>query len=135
MAFFDWEDKYTVGVKELDDQHKKLFELVSAFYDRIHERNTARAMSEVLVGLIAYTTTHFTTEENYLRRYGYTLYERHLTQHAKFVDTVKDFQSRIEKSELLIPIEVADFLKKWLSGHILGEDQRYASFLKKEGCR
>jgi hemerythrin len=41
MAFFDWEEKYSVGVKKLDAQHKKLFELVSAFYDRIHQKDTA----------------------------------------------------------------------------------------------
>ena len=132
MAFFDWEDKYTVGVKKLDSQHKKLFELVSAFYDRIHQKETARAMAEVLVGLIAYTQSHFSAEEQYLRQYGYPLYERHVAQHAKFVETVNDFKTRLETGQLLIPIEVANFLKEWLSGHILGEDQRYAPFLKEK---
>ncbi len=136
MAFFDWEEKYAVGVKKLDLQHKKLFELVSAFYDRIHAKDTARAMSGVLAGLIAYTATHFSAEELYLHQYGYPLYDQHVAQHAKFVEKVTDFQTRMEQGTLLIPIEVANFLKDWLSGHILVEDQRYASFLKeKRGTR
>jgi hemerythrin len=106
---------------------------VSAFYDRIHQKDTARAMAEVLVGMIAYTVSHFSTEEEYLRQYEYPLYERHVAQHARFVETVKDFRTRLEHDELLIPIEVANFLKDWLSGHVLGEDQRYASFLQEKG--
>ena len=133
MAFFDWDEKYRVGIKTLDHQHQRLFELVSSFYERIHQKDTARAMAEILAGMIDYTVSHFATEEQYLTRYKYPLYERHAAQHAKFVETVKAFQTRIEKGELLIPIEVANFLKDWLSGHVLGEDHRYASFLKEKG--
>jgi hemerythrin len=90
-------------------------------------------MAEVLVGMIAYTVSHFSAEEQYLRQYKYPLYERHVAQHAYFVETVKDFQTRLEHDELLLPIEVANFLKDWLSEHVLGEDQRYASFLQGKG--
>ena len=133
MAFFDWEEKYSVGVERLDSQHQTLFKLVNSFYDTIRQKDTQRAMSEVLSGLIAYTETHFTTEEQYLKDYGYPLYARHVSQHAQLVEKVKDFQTRFQSGRLLLPIEIATFLKEWLSGHILGEDQRYTSFLKGKG--
>lgn len=133
MAFFDWDDKYRVGIKSIDQQHQQLFELISQFYERIRQKETKTAMSEVLKGLIEYTKTHFATEENYMKKYGYPLYERHQAKHTKFVEKVTAFQTRFQAGELVIPIEIATFLKDWLSDHVLKEDQHYAPFFREKG--
>lgn len=133
MAFFDWDEKYSVGIMSIDQQHKQLFEMISQFYETIRQKETERAMSEILKGLVEYAETHFSTEENYLRKYRYPLYERHAAQHATFIGKLTDFQARFQTGGLVIPIEIANFLKDWLSGHVLGEDQRYASFLQSKG--
>ena len=133
MAFFDWDEKYSVGIKSIDQQQKKLFDLLSNFYEMIRQKGTNRAMSEILQGLIEYAESHFSTEENYMKKYGYSLYERHTAQHAKFVGKITDLQTRFQSGALVIPIEVADFLKDWLSNHVIGEDQRYAPFFKEKG--
>ena len=130
MAFFDWDEKYSVGIMSIDQQHRKLFAMISQFYETIRQKETQRAMSEILKELIEYAKTHFSTEENYLSKYEYPLYERHVAQHATFIGKVTNFYDRFQAKELLIPIEIADFLKEWLSGHVLGEDQRYAPFLQ-----
>ena len=132
MAFFDWDDQYSVGINSIDQQHKKLFELISHFYERIRQKETKLAISEVLKGLTGYTEIHFSTEENYMKKYRYPLYERHQAKHAKFVEKVTDFQIRFQAGELVIPIEIANFLKDWLSDHVLQEDQRYAPFFREK---
>ncbi len=133
MAFFDWDDKYSVGVMSIDQQHKNLFKLISNFYETIRQKDTKRAMSEVLQGLVEYAESHFSTEENYMKKYHYPLYERHAAQHAKFIDEITDFQARFQSGELVISIEIANFSKSWLSDHVLGEDQRYAPFFREKG--
>jgi hemerythrin-like metal-binding protein len=133
MAFFDWDEKYSVGIMSIDQQHKKLFDLISNFYEAIRQKETRRAMSEVLQGFLEYAETHFSTEEDYMRKYRYPLYERHAAQHAEFVEKVTDFQARFQSGALVIPIEIANFSKDWFSGHVLGEDQRYAPFFHEKG--
>jgi hemerythrin len=133
MAFFDWDDKYSVGIISIDQQHKKLFELISHFYEGIRQKETNLAMSEVIEGLIGYAETHFATEENYMKKYRYPLYERHQAKHAKFVEKITEFQARFQSGRLVIPIEIANFLKDWLSNHVLEEDQRYAPFFQDKG--
>ena len=48
MAFFTWDEKYRVGIKVIDTQHKQLFELIAHFYDTIRQKKTQRAMSEAI---------------------------------------------------------------------------------------
>jgi hemerythrin len=133
MAFFDWADQYSIGVLSIDQQHQKLFELISHFYDLIHQKDVKRAMSETLKGLIEYTVYHFATEEGYMQKYQYPLYAGHVAQHAKFVEKAKDIQTRFQAGELVIPIEIADFLKEWLTNHVLREDQKLGPFLRDNG--
>ena len=133
MAFFDWDEKYRVGISTIDQQHRKLFELISHFYEHIRQKETQRAMTEALDGLMAYAASHFATEERYMQKYEYPLYARHIAQHSQFVEKVTDLRKRFQAGELVIPIEVANFAKDWLSNHILGEDQKFAPFFKAKG--
>ena len=133
MAFFDWDENYRVGISSIDDQHKHLFELISNFYETIRQKDTNRAMSEVLQGLVDYAEYHFSTEEEYMQEHHYPLYERHTAQHAEFIEKATDFQARFQSGALVVPIEIANFMKEWLSGHVLGEDQLYAPFFREKG--
>lgn len=132
MAFFDWNDRYSVGIMSIDNQHKKLFELISDFYKMLRQKEIPRAMADILDGLMEYTMIHFSTEESYFKKYQYPLFAKHAAQHAFFIEKLNEFRSRFQAEELVLPIEIATFMKDWLSGHVLGEDQRYAAFLEEK---
>lgn len=68
-----------------------------------------------------------------MQQYQYPLYDRHVAQHSKFVEKVTDLQARFQSGELVIPIEIANFLKDWLAHHVLEEDQRYTTFFQDKG--
>lgn len=130
MAFFEWNDRYCVGIPSIDDQHKHLFALISNFYEQIRQKQTKQAINDILAGLVEYARTHFLTEETYFKTYNYPLYAVHVAKHSEFIDRVMEFQARFKANELLLPIEIAEFMKTWLTQHVLAEDQRYAPFLK-----
>ncbi len=132
MAFFTWDEKYSVGIKMIDSQHKQLFELISRFYEAICQKEAKRGMSEALQGLVDYTKTHFMTEEAYMLKYDYPLYKGHKLEHDIFIEKVAGFQTRFQEGRLLIPAELANFFRDWLSKHILVKDQDYAPFLHKK---
>lgn len=132
MAFLEWEAKYSVGIHPIDTQHQRWFALVSQFYDSIRQKQTQQAIGDVLQSLLEYTQTHFLTEQTLLKKYQYPLYEQHLAKHQEFIARLQDFQTRFQNRKLLLPIEIADFVKQWLTGHVLGEDLRYAPFLQEK---
>ena len=64
MAFFDWKENYSVGIAKLDDQHKKLVSFLNDLYSAMKAGKGTDVLDEVLKGMVAYTKTHFVTEEN-----------------------------------------------------------------------
>ena len=135
MAFMKWDEKYSVNIEIIDKQHKRLFELIENFYDALKQKQIKRGMSEILEGLTEYSIYHFQTEEALMEQHRYPNYQQHRAIHAQFIEKVGEFRSRFESGQLLIPIEVANFLKDWLSNHILGTDKQFSPFLREKGVK
>ena len=133
MAFMQWDDDtYKLNIHIIDEQHQRLFELINEFNETIREKKTKQATAKILKGLADYTVYHFHSEENLMKLKNYPNYEVHKSSHQAFVAKVKGFQERVDQEKLLIPIEIANFLKEWLSNHILATDKRLADFLLKQ---
>jgi hemerythrin len=133
MAYFNWTDDLSVNIASIDDQHKKLIDLINDFYDSFKSGQSKEKLVELISGLKEYTVYHFTTEEGLLLKNGYSDFENHKKQHVIFEDKVNDFLSRIESGKLVVSVEVTNFLKDWLSNHIKKTDKEYSSFLVEKG--
>ena len=58
----EWDDKYSIGISIIDEQHKKLFGIINrTIYAKEHS-NDIEELKEVLREMTDYTVTHFTTE-------------------------------------------------------------------------
>lgn len=135
MAFMQWDDSYKLDISIIDEQHQRLFELINKFNKAIHEKKTKQATAEILKGLADYTIYHFHSEENLMKLKNDPNYESHRASHQSFVVKVNEFQERVHEGKLLIPIEIANFLRDWLSNHILVTDKKLASFLHQTGLK
>ena len=135
MAFFVWDDSYSVGIKSIDNQHRNLIELT----DRLHEAMKMGKGNEVIGGilssLIEYTVTHFSDEEKLMRTAGYPAYPAHHQIHEDLVRQVKDFQQKFLSGNTLLNVELMTFLKTWLINHIKGEDKKYGPSLIAKGMK
>ena len=63
MPLMTWTDSMSVGVKVLDDDHKKLVDMVNELHDGILEGHRHEALAHVLDQLVHYTKVHFAREE------------------------------------------------------------------------
>lgn len=133
MAFMQWDEHYSVGIKVIDEQHQRLFTMIQDFYDQMRQKHTKEGMAEILKGLTDYSLYHFNSEESLMTRHQYPRYPQHKNEHTKFIQKVEDFRLRFDSGQLVIPIEIADFLKSWLTNHILKTDQQFAPFLREKG--
>ncbi len=132
MAFIDWSDEYSVSVKEIDDQHKKLFNIINAFYDTM-EDDSKKALGKLLNSLAEYTMYHFKTEEMYFDKFRYVDSEAHKKEHQVFVDKVFDVKNNFESGKLVISVSITRFLKKWILEHIALTDMKYSSCFTDNG--
>ncbi|EIJ41587.1 hemerythrin-like metal-binding domain-containing protein [Beggiatoa alba B18LD] len=131
----EWTDELSVGVQEIDEQHKILVGLVNRMYESIVKRTDQAEIKRVLDELAQYTVIHFAVEESLMRIFDYPDYEIHKKHHEELTKQVVDLQKRVTKGEGTVSIEVLHFLRHWLTHHILQDDKRYGPFLLGKGLK
>jgi hemerythrin len=134
MAFMEWNDTLSVNVAEIDEQHKKIIGMVNTFNDSILEDKKA-AFGDLLSSLVGYASYHFSTEEKYMDKFDYPGTEAHKNEHKLFAEKALDVKKRFEDGTLVISLEVTEFLKGWISNHVLGTDKGYSQCFNDNGLR
>ena len=133
MALFTWNDSYSVNIREIDDQHKILVKLINDLHDAMKVGKGKEVMGTTIKELVDYTAYHFDHEEKLFTSNGYPESSQHKAIHEKLIAEVKTLQKNYESGNTVISMEVMNFLKDWLSGHIMGTDKKYSSFLNAKG--
>ena len=129
-ALMEWSDKFSVGIGQIDNEHKRLLVLLNELNNVVEGSAGLGVLGGVLDGLVDYTHYHFAHEEDLFQRSSYPAYEQHRQQHVDFVAKVTavygDFKSG---SSAVQPAQVLEFLKSWLYHHILGSDRAFGAYL------
>lgn len=134
MSLMSWTDSMSVGVKVLDEDHKKLVGMVNELHDGILGGRRAEALAKVLDELVAYTKTHFNREEALFAKTGYPKAAEHKQHHDELLKKAGDLQARYKEGQTsMLSLETMSFLKSWLAHHIGGDDQGYAPHFKSHG--
>jgi hemerythrin len=81
--FIEWSDTLSIGVKEIDDQHRTLVDMLNKLNEAIHGGWGKEARREVIDTLIEYTRVHFATEESLMSISNYPNSKGHKKQHAE----------------------------------------------------
>lgn len=133
MALITWKEAYSVNITEIDNQHKKLIELINNLHDAMITGKGKEEISKTLRGLVNYTLTHFAMEEKYFDQYDFPGSEAHKKQHRNLVEQVAALQKKHESGERVLTIDVMNFLRDWLNDHIIGSDKGYGPYLNSKG--
>ncbi len=133
MPLITWTSNLSVGVKQLDEQHQKLINLINSLHDAMTQGKGKEALGNILNELINYTVYHFGTEENLFQKYGYMGYASHKQEHDKLTQQAKEIKTKFDSGEPVLTIEVMNFLRDWLNNHIVGTDKKYGPFLNSKG--
>lgn len=133
MAFLQWSDKYSVGIDTFDQQHKQLIKLLNELHDAMMQGKGKEVLGSILDGLVSYTKVHFQSEEKVMTRFAYADLYNHKEEHKKLTDQVIEFQTKFNSGQAVMSVPLMQFLKDWLTHHILETDKHYGPFLKQHG--
>ena len=141
MAWIEWSQEYSVNIKQIDEQHKKLINVINKLYDGLSGNSKETFLSpnkEIVNNAIAeladYTRYHFGEEEALMRKFSYPDYLTHKPKHDDFVLKVTEFQDSYREGHILVlSIEIIRFLRDWLINHIMTIDRQYTAFLNQQG--
>ncbi len=129
-----WDDSFSVGVRVLDEQHKKLVRMINSLIEshNVSVDNLSvdsEVVSDTLSEMTQYMNYHFMTEEKHMLDSDYPEYSTHKQQHDEFMEkTIQFCEDTIARKEN-IPAEVLSFLMDWLTNHILKSDMKFKPHL------
>ncbi|PUB78653.1 MAG: hypothetical protein DBP03_01200 [gamma proteobacterium symbiont of Ctena orbiculata] len=132
-AAFVWDAKFSVGIVEIDRQHKALMDMANELKFELDGKRSIKTARRILKGLIDYTATHFSYEEQLMDQTRYSEAEAHKELHRKLVDDVMGYNERIEQGDEEVLGELMAFIKGWLIEHIQKTDKRLGAHLQQTG--
>ena len=133
--FVEWKDSYSVGIDSIDQQHRKLLNLINQLQTAVDYSTGEQFEREALDELVDYTKTHFTYEEGLMEDNDYPDFIAHKAQHEKMFRKVEEVLAEYEKDHDTAMSNAAEYLKDWLVNHINGTDKQYSSYLIERGVK
>ena len=124
----EWKKEYSVGIHEIDEQHKTLIDCISGI-ERAIARYDPRSADAALVRLADLTQVNFTVEESLMRIHDYPRLEEHADDHKQFSALLRTLQERFFTTD--VSHDRIEFLHEWWDRHVQKHDKSYAlHFLK-----
>jgi hemerythrin len=134
MPLIVWTDQMSVGVKLLDNDHKKLVLLINQLHDGLITGRAKPVLERVFEELVSYTRVHHTHEEQLLVETGFHGSAAHKLEHESTIERAIELQMRFQSSEgLASELEIMHQLREWLFRHIQGSDKAFVAHLKAIG--
>lgn len=127
-----WSEEFSVGVRELDDQHKILVNLAYEMIRAAEENRPAEAVEALFEGLLAYAHEHFRREEQLMQQSNFAGFEAHRTMHLELMQQA--IESNIKfKTGALDAAGFGMFFVTWFVVHIRSEDKTYTEQMHSAG--
>jgi hemerythrin len=136
METIRWSDKYSVGVKKLDEQHKQIIGMLNRLVSTPEAKDArSETITDILTTMTRYALEHFKTEEKLMKAHGYPDLEEHREEHVAYRRKAIDFSTASSLGVESVPQILLTFLFEWWTHHILIEDMKYKAFFAEKGVR
>ena len=133
IDIFPWNENFDTGIAVIDEQHRRLVELLNTLAGEIATGTSAQGLSRIFSALTEYTHYHFQTEEAIwlTALHDQEAVTAHQETHQSFVAELRRLQAAFERNG---PDAAADetlgFLARWLASHILESDRYMACVVR-----
>jgi len=127
----EWQENLSIGVLEIDIQHKLLFEKFNSFLLACRSEAETDTVHRLFWFLEAYAVTHFNDEEKLMQQLGYPDYLAHRKQHQEFTGEVGRIKERLrlEGPTQSLVSGMTMYIAGWLVQHISGMDRAIGRFV------
>jgi len=132
VKFVEWDSQYSIGMPEIDRQHKKLMKILNDTikHSNGNKNDEMRYFNRTVRKAEKYLKMHFETEERILSKTGYNKLEEHKAEHNKFYEEIRKSNEEIENNIKDINLfDATAYIKEWLLNHIKNYDKKADQFI------
>ena len=127
---FLWNDSYAVGIPEIDEQHRLIFEMIDGLSAIADGRAADEGMSQRVEKLQSLTRSHLQYEEALAGKRSDTGYAAAIRDHSEFVRKVEGLSRYLQTAPVDALRTMVEYLKDWMIDHTLLENRRFRALLE-----
>ena len=133
MRLIEWSDELALGIPPIDEQHKKLVDMLNDFYGKLEKGERGEAIHEFLTELEEYLNYHLDYEERFMEKIGFPEVKNHKKTHEMFKKLYSEEKEKyIKEGNIKAIRELVAFTYSWLFSHIMKTDKKYIKYLKEK---
>ena len=125
---YEFKQEYLAGIRMIDEEHKKLFEIANTLHNLQQEElriDKYDEIKEVLSELKNYTNYHFDHEEAYMESIGYKHMFMQKIQHDQLRNRMEEWElDNIDEDQEGTIDQILIMITDWLVNHILELDKK-----------
>lgn len=131
---FAFTSKYHTGIELVDEEHRRLFEII-ANADRIIHADLLHDKYDEIVYILSelreYTIVHFQDEEEYMKQINYPELAQQQKAHEAFIEKLSSIDlDSLDNHQQDYLEDLIAFLLNWLTVHILQMDKKIGDYCK-----
>ena len=132
MAYFEWADDMVIDNGPIDEDHRKLVDLVNELHTATSQGRGQEVVDKLLTQLIADTEEHLREEERVMEQAKFTNLERRKQGHTHFVNKLHELRQKQQQGSVTVASQLSSVLRDWLSLHIRRNDKELRQFLQQK---
>ncbi|MBI1933721.1 MAG: hemerythrin family protein [Ignavibacteriales bacterium] len=127
MDFIKFESKHVLGIEEIDNQHKKIYETVNKLFEM--QNSTKVEIIDIYQNLLKEFKIHFETEESLMKKNKVVEFISHKLEHDRALQKYSDYLKTLKKANSKLDMEILKSMKNWLENHFEKKDIKLKQFL------
>ena len=124
MTYLEWKSEYSVGVREIDEEHREMIELINTTYEKLENSAGAAEIEKFLGDIYAGIAAHFALEERIMQKAQYKEYQAHKEDHEDLLDQIHDMMDEFISDPDNGTQVLQTKLVNWFSSHFATFDAR-----------
>lgn len=129
----DWNESLSVGVAEIDDEHRQFIARVNELNRAIVEGSDKPTVERLLDLMLMEATHHFWHEQQLLKLWKYPQRAAHAAKHAQLTAQIERVMQEFERADVSFTWALKGLhIKQLLVDHLLHEDMKFRDFLQQQ---
>ncbi len=131
MSVIEWRGEFSVGLAEVDHEHREMIAAINRLHGEIGAGASAAEVSDRIGEIESAISAHFALEEKSMAALRYDDYAGHKRDHEQLLDEILDIRDGVLEDGRYDPAALSATLTHWFREHFRTHDMRLHHWLVK----